>query len=122
MFDFPAVYQTHQLVIRECNNGAHGSPDDYIFEVNEEMGIPHAMVIQLQTEGITTLGDLADFEKDSLQQLADNLCHPGGRTPDPSPNAAAGTTIPMPTITFGAKSQKWLLVACNLIQYYNTTG
>ena len=36
---------------------------------NEQMGIPHTSVIQLQTEGITTVGDLADFEKDSLHQL-----------------------------------------------------
>ena len=86
------------------------------------MEIPHAMVIQLQTEGITTIGDLADFEKDSLQQLADNLCCPGGRIPDPSPNAATGATIPTPAFTFGVKSQKRLLVACNLIQYYNTMG
>ena len=45
------------------------------FKDDEQMGIPHTAVIQLQTEGITTVGDLADFEKDSLQQLADNLCH-----------------------------------------------
>ena len=65
---------------------------------------------------------LDDFEKDSLQQLADNLHCPGGRIPDPSTNAATGTTIPTPTFTFGAKSQQRLLVACDLIQYYNTMG
>ena len=43
------------------------------YEDDEQIGIPHTMVIQLQTEGITTVGALADFEKDSLQQLADNL-------------------------------------------------
>ena len=47
------------------------------FEDDEQMGIPHTTVIQLQTEGITTVGDLADFEKDSLQHLADNLHCPG---------------------------------------------
>ena len=92
------------------------------FKDDEQMGILHTTVIQLQTEGITTVGDLADFEKDSLQQLGDNLHCPGGRIPDPSTNAAAGATIPMPTSTFGAKSQKRLHVACDLIQYYNTTG
>ena len=85
------------------------------FEDNEQMGIPHAMVIPLQIERIMTVGDLADFEKDSLQQLADNLCCPGGRIADPSPNAASGATIPMPAFTFSAKSQKRLLVACNLV-------
>ena len=109
-------------MIRECNNGAHGSPDDYFFEDDKQMGIPHAMVIQLQTEGIMAIGDLADFEKDSLQQLADNLCCSGGRIPNPSPNAATGATVPMPTFTFGAKYWKRLLVACDLVQYYNTMG
>ena len=85
------------------------------FKDAEQIGIPHATIIQLQTEGIMTIGDLADFEKDSLQQLADNLRHPGGRIPDPSPNAATGATIPMPTFTFSATSQKRLLVAYDLI-------
>ena len=43
------------------------------FEQQGQMGIPHAMVIQLQAEGISSISDLADCNKDSLQQLADNL-------------------------------------------------
>ena len=85
------------------------------------MGIPHATVVQLQQEGIMSVDDLADFDKDSLQQLADNLRRPGGRVPDPNPGAA-GATIPTPPFVFGAKSQKRLLVACNLVRYYNTVG
>ena len=38
------------------------------FENPDQMGIPHAMVIQLQVEGITGIQDLADFDKDTLQQ------------------------------------------------------
>ena len=41
------------------------------FEDAAQMGIPHTTVIQLQAEGITTVDDLADFDKDSLQQLAE---------------------------------------------------
>ena len=52
------------------------------FRDNKHMGIPHATVIQLQTVGITTIGDLVDCEKDSVQQLADNLHCPGGRIPN----------------------------------------
>ena len=48
------------------------------FEENAQMGIPHNTVIQLQGEGISTVDDLADFNKDSLSQLADNLRKPGG--------------------------------------------
>ena len=87
------------------------------FEDHEQMGIPHTTVIQLQTQGITTVGDLADFEKDSLQQLADSLHCPGGRIPDPSTNAATGATIVMPTFTFSAKSQE---ASDTTIQQVNT--
>ena len=68
------------------------------------------------------VADLADFEKQELQQLADNLRKPGGRIPDPNPNAAPGATIPTPAFTYGAKSQKRLTVACDLVRYYQTVG
>ena len=50
-------------------------------------------MVQMQLEGIQSVAELADFEKDSLQQLADNLRKPGGRIIDPDPNAPAGATI-----------------------------
>ena len=92
------------------------------FEGADQMGIPHATVVQMQTEGITTVNDLADFDKDSLQQMADNLRRPGGRVADPNPNAEQGATIPTPPFVFGAKSQKRLQVACDLVRYYDATG
>ena len=49
------------------------------FESPDQMGIPHATMVQLQQEGIQSVADLADFEKESLQQLADNLRKPGGK-------------------------------------------
>ena len=79
------------------------------------MGIPHNTVIQLQDEGILSVNDLTDFNKDSLSQLADNLRKPGGQVPDPNPNAASGATIPTPVFTFRAKSQKRIAVACSLV-------
>ena len=47
-------------------------------------------MVQMQQEGIQSVADLADFDKDSLQQLADNMRKPGGRIPDPDPDAAEG--------------------------------
>ena len=82
------------------------------FENADQMGIPHVTVVQLGIEGIVTIGDLADFHKDALQQLADNLHKPGGWIMDPNPAAAAGAMIPTPAFVFGAKSQKHLGVAC----------
>ena len=92
------------------------------FGYPDQMGIPHATMVQMQQEGIQSVADLADFEKQSLQQLADNLRKPGGRVADPDPNAPAGATIPMPAFTYGAKSQKRLTVACDLIRFYQTVG
>jgi hypothetical protein len=62
------------------------------FENEDQMGIPHATVVQLTTEGIMSMIDLADFDKESLQQLADNLRRPG-RVSDPNPAAQPGVTI-----------------------------
>ena len=92
------------------------------FENPDQLGIPHETMVQIQREGIQSVADLADFEKQELQQLADNLRKPGGRIADPNPNAAAGATIPTPAFTYGAKSQKRLTVACDLVRYYQTVG
>jgi len=87
-----------------------------------QMAIPNATVVQMAQEGATSVDGLAEFDKDSLQQLAGNLRRPGGRVPDPNPNAAAGATIPTPASTFGTKPQKRLLAATDLVKYYVTTG
>ena len=92
------------------------------FKHANQMGIPHATVLQLQSKGITLVSDLADFNKNSLQQLADNLRHPGGHVLDPNPGAPPGSTIPTPPFVFGAKSQRCIAVACDLVKYYTTVG
>ena len=92
------------------------------FEDADQMGIPHIIVVQLQAEGVTSVSDLTDFNKDSLQQLADNLKCPGGHVPDPNPTAQPGSTIPTPPFVFGAKSQRRIAVACDLVNYYRTVG
>jgi hypothetical protein len=85
------------------------------------MGIPHATVVQLATEGITSVIDLADFDKDSRQQLADNLRRPV-RVSDPNLAAQPGATIATPSFILGDKSQQRLTVTTDLIKYYATTG
>jgi hypothetical protein len=92
------------------------------FEQESQMGIPNDTVIQLQQEGITTVDDLSDFDKDTMEQIAANLRRPAGRIPDPNPTAAPGATIPTPSFVFGAKSQKRLITASKLLRYYETVG
>ena len=115
--DILAVYQTQDLtmVLTTAQTTA-------FFEHADQMGIPHVIVLQLQAKGITSVSDLADFNKDSLQQLVDNLRHPGGQVPDPNPAAQPGSTIPTPPFVFSAKSQRHIAVACNLVNYYRTVG
>ena len=42
------------------------------FESPDQLGIPHETMVQIQREGIQAVADLADFEKQELQQLAVN--------------------------------------------------
>ena len=112
-----AVYQTHDLTMVLT-----ATQTTTFFEHVDQMGIPHITVVQLQAEGITSVSDLADFNKDSLQQLADNLRRPGGCVPDPNPAVQPGSTIPTPPFVFGAMSQRRIAVACNLVNYYRTVS
>ena len=68
------------------------------------------------------VSDLTNFNKDSLQQLADNLRRPGGCDPVPNPAAQPGSTIPTAPFVFGAKSQRRIAVACDFVKYYRTVG
>jgi hypothetical protein len=92
------------------------------FEQDNQMDIPHETVVQLGNEGINNPEDLVDFDKDTIQQVADNLRRPAGRIPDPNPAAVAGATIPTPPFVFGAKSQRRLVIAAKLVWYYEATG
>ncbi len=89
------------------------------FEQDAQMGIPNQTVVQLQQEGIMTVDDFMDFDKDTVEQIAANLRRPAGKIPDPHPSAAAGATIPTPSFVFGAKSQKRLITASKLLNYYD---
>ena len=85
----------------------------------EQMGIPQATYQHMHTEGILDIEHLAEFDKDSIKQLAENLRRPGGTVPDP--DGEEGDMIPTPPFVFGIRSQKRLIVACDLIRYYYAT-
>jgi hypothetical protein len=76
------------------------------FENADQMAIPNATVLQLVAEGINTVDDLSEFDRDTINQIASNLRRP-----------PAGAHY-----VFGAKSQKRLIAACDIVRYYETIG
>jgi hypothetical protein len=73
-----------------------------LFTDQDQMGIPAATYAAMAGEGIVSVDDLADFDKDSVKQMADNLRRG------------------QPNHVFGARSQKRLLVLCDLVRFYQT--
>jgi hypothetical protein len=80
------------------------------FEAADQMAIPHLTVLELVNEGINDVADLIEFEKETINQIASNL-----RRPAVAPVAGGG-------FVFGAKSQKRLIIACELVRFYSTVG
>ena len=62
--------------------------------------------------------ELINFEKDNIKKIAANLWRPEGRVTLPNPNATLGKTTPTPISFKIAKSQKILVTATKLLQYY----
>jgi hypothetical protein len=79
-------------------------------EDTTRMGVPHRTVVKLQEEGITSVDDLAEFRKETISEVAQNLRLPGGREPNPDPNTPQGSTSPVQP------------VAAELLRYYETVG
>ena len=94
------------------------------------MAILNDTVVQLVNEGIFNMTNPLYFDKDTLQKISDNIYRPVGMVPGPDyipPVPLPETpppilTIPTPSFIFCAKSQKHLLIACDLIQLYETIG
>ena len=90
------------------------------------MALPNSTYQFILMDGITTVGDLIDFDEATFKQVAENLRRPPGRMPDPTigqvGGAPIGSTIAIPPFVFGAKSQARLMVAADLVRFYDTIG
>ena len=68
------------------------------FEDADQMGIRALTMVQLQNEGITEVGDLSEYDSESLKQIAAGLRRPGGMIPCPTighrNGAPVGTLVP----------------------------
>jgi hypothetical protein len=49
------------------------APRTAFFEEDAQMGIPYRTVVQLQTEGLSGVDDLAEFDKETIKGIASNL-------------------------------------------------
>ena len=67
-----------------------------------QMGIPQATVDGMGDEGISTVPDLLEFDDDTIKTMAKNL-----RTQE---------------LVLGAKSERRLTAAANLVRFYDTVG
>ena len=107
-----------------------GAQPTLFFEANYQMAIPRPTLAQLQNEGIMVINDFGEFDKDTLQQIDDNLRRPGCRFPYPNympPNhmpvpAPVVPTVPTLSFIFSAKRQKSLQVACEIVRFYDMIG
>ena len=72
-------------------------------------------------EDIKTVDILVEFDKYTIQQVAHSLRRPGGRIPDPKPNAAPRATNTTPMFVFREKFHKRFLATCEMVLYYDTT-
>lgn len=86
------------------------------FTDGDQMALIARTVTQLQTEGITAVDDLAEFEEDDFKQLVTNLKHPP-QIPDPANAANLIHDVPY---VLGAKSLRRLKVAATAIRYYQS--
>ena len=50
-----------------------GAQTTLLCEANDQMAIPRPTLAQLRNEGIATIDGLGEFDKDTLQQINDNL-------------------------------------------------
>ena len=74
------------------------------FKDDNVLAIPLATREQLQVEGIVTVSDLMEFDEASIKEMASNFRRA------------------QPPIPFGAKCQKRLIEAIDLIHFYSTIG
>ena len=107
-----------------------GEETNILFKDNNNMYILNVMVVQPVNKGISEVTDFLDFYTYTLQNIDDNLCHPGVRVPEHNYTSPVPFPVPLPPVTtiidppiiFGAKYQKRLLIAYDLIQFYETIG
>ena len=79
-------------------------------------------VMRLRREGIIHVHNLEEHDEKTIKRLADALLRLVRKVPDPDPEAEPDATVSTPLYEFGSTSFSRLVVACDLVRYYVTTG
>jgi hypothetical protein len=83
----------------------------------KQLGIPERTVKKLKDDGIEHPCDLVDFDKDTLQQVAENLRKAPTRKTDDE-----GDVIYLDPYVLSAKSYKRMLETAELMRFYEAIG
>ena len=94
----------------------------HLFEHANSMALQHDAYVAVQNEGVVAVADLQEFDAESSKMVAESLRNPGGRIPNPDPQAAAGSAIQMPPCAFRAKSRLRLTAASEILRHCVTVG
>eukprot|EP00957_Ditylum_brightwellii_P054997 4168818-Ditylum_brightwellii.AAC.1 len=87
------------------------------------MEVAKETLVQLWKEGIKEVKDMAEFSKDILKKVAENLKRLGGRMKNINREAnQSHATVPQTPYLFGARTQKRRLEASEMTRYYNTVA
>ena len=86
------------------------------FEKPTQIAMSIGTRTQLQSEGMSSPGNLVDCDKDYISSISDNLTRLGGRIPDPNPKADIGATITSSPFMFGTKRQIIFSATCDLVR------
>ena len=77
----------------------------------------------VQNEGLETISDFLEFDKDGIETLCSSVRKPGGTIANPNANVAgAPATIPNPGYSISAISEKRLISAAYTANLYDMIG
>eukprot|EP00957_Ditylum_brightwellii_P091502 6967843-Ditylum_brightwellii.AAC.1 len=93
------------------------------FTSSKQMKVTKETLEKLGKEEIKEVKDLAEFNKETWKQVADNLKYLGGWMKNSDNRADKNhAKVPQTPYPFGAKMRKKLLEVSKLMRYYETIG
>ena len=118
-FDLLTIFQSQHTTIHSTKMVLAASQITSFFEDEDQMGSTHrTRTLSLNSEGIITVGELAEWKDDDWDQWKNNYKKPD-RIPDPENPA---NLIHQTPFVISVKSLKRLKAASELIRYYESVS